>query len=272
MTRRQPATKIMTTPARALKTHPRKVSVPPIAASLLKRIGRLALERQTTAYAVGGCVRDWILGLPETVDIDVIIEGNGVAFAGQLAEALGAQVAQHEQFGTATLTWNSTPALDDAALRALRLDVAGCRKEIYRAPAAYPTVSAGTLRDDLLRRDFTINAMAMELQPDRWGHVIDPFGGRRDLAARRLRILHAKSFVDDPSRLLRAARFLPRFGLSLERQTAQRLRQAVAADLLRRLNRGRIRKELERMVLEPDPFACLRCLGQWLSMYGRRAR
>jgi len=231
----------------------RTVNVPPQLKALLERLGRMAEEHGVAAYAVGGCVRDWLLGIAGVTDLDVAIEGDGIAFAKQAAHELGARVTPHEQFGTATLE-----------LSAGRIDVASCRQETYAEPAAYPRVAPGTLRDDLVRRDFTINAMAMALAPRAFGKLVDPFGGLRDLKARRLRTLHPKSFLDDPSRILRAARFVPRYGLSLESQTARALRQAVAVGMLARLNRGRLRKELDRMAEEPQPLACLARLSQWL--------
>lgn len=230
------------------------VRVPTAAAPLLRALGRLAASRGEQAYAVGGCVRDWLLGTSRLVDVDVCVEGNGVAFARAAAGALKAGLTVHEQFGTATLTVGRG-----------RLDIAGCRQETYRHPAAYPKVSPGTLRDDLFRRDFTVNAMAMSLAPGAFGRLIDEFGGLRDLRARRLRVLHPRSFVDDPSRILRAARFGPRFRLALEPKTAGYLRHAVAAGMLSRLNQGRVRKELAQMLRELRPVACLAQLGQWVS-------
>ncbi|MBI4354159.1 MAG: CCA tRNA nucleotidyltransferase [Candidatus Omnitrophica bacterium] len=233
----------------------KRVKIPKTVKPILETVGRVAQDQGVQAYAVGGCVRDWLLGITSTVDVDVTIEGDGIALAGRLAETFGVTPRAHAQFGTATL---ELP-------KRLRLDVASCRKETYREPAAYPTVSRGALRDDLFRRDFTINAMAIALNPHQGGTLIDPFHGLRDLRQRRLRILHARSFVDDPSRILRAARFAPRFGLRLERATAQQMFRALADGLLGRLNRGRLRKEFERMAAEPHPRACLICLGQWLA-------
>lgn len=226
---------------------------------MLQRIGRLAAQQGVAAYAVGGCVRDWLLGNDTTVDLDVVVEGDGLAFAQALGRVLRAGVTRHEQFRTATLTWRRV------GVAAARIDIATCRKETYAKPAAYPKVVPGALRDDLFRRDFTINAMAVAVNPSRFGRLLDPFGGRRDLAARRLRILHAGSFVDDPSRILRAVRFLQRFGFRLEAGTARALTQAIAQGGLERLNYGRLRKELDRMCQEPDPGACLRRLDRWLS-------
>lgn len=232
------------------------VRVPAKVASLLRSIGRLAAAQRLQAYAVGGCVRDWLLGHSRLVDVDVCVEGDGIAFARAAARALKAEVVVHDQFGTATLT----------RPRRGRMDIAGCRRETYREPAAYPKVAPGTLRDDLFRRDFTINAMAMSVAPGAFGRLVDEYGGLRDLRAKRLRVLHPKSFVDDPSRILRAARFAPRYQLTLEPKTAVCLRQAVASGMLSRLNRGRIRKELLLMLRERDPASCLAQLGQWAAL------
>jgi len=243
-------------PRTAPSAQAKQVRVPKPIEPWLRRLGRLAEAQGLETYAVGGCVRDWLLGAARVTDLDVCMVGDGIAFAKAAARRLGASVVVHEPFGTATL--ERRPA-------GLRIDVAGCRKETYAKPAAYPTVSPGTLREDLFRRDFTINAMAMAIGPQAFGRLVDAFGGRRDLQAKRLRVLHAKSFVDDPSRILRAARFAARDGLLLEPQTARWLRQALAAGLIARLNRGRIRKELRRMLEEPDPVACLAQLGRWLT-------
>jgi len=152
-----------------------------------------------------------------------------------------------------------------AAASVTRIDVASCRKETYSEPAAYPKVESGALRDDLHRRDFTINAMATAIGPAEFAQLVDPFGGLADLRAKRLRILHPKSFIDDPSRILRGVRFVCRLGVTLEPGTGRAVREALADGLLARLNRGRLRKELERMVEEPDPVACLALLGRWLN-------
>ncbi|MBI4322827.1 MAG: CCA tRNA nucleotidyltransferase [Candidatus Omnitrophica bacterium] len=241
----------------------KRLRVPEPIEPWLRRLGRLAQAQGLEAYAVGGCVRDWLLGAARATDLDVCVVGDGIAFAQAAARRLDARVVVHEPFGTATL--ERRPA-------GLRIDVAGCRKETYAKPAAYPTVSPGTLREDLFRRDFTINAMAMAIGPQAFGRLVDAFGGWRDVKARRLRVLHADSFVDDPSRILRAARFAVRYGLSLEPQTARWLQQALAAGLVARLNRGRIRKELVRMLEEPDPVACLAQVGRWLNGSRRLTR
>ena len=147
----------------------------------------------------------------------------------------------------------------------LRIDFATCRQEAYTKPAAYPRVTVGTLQDDLFRRDFTINAMAVDLTPQRFGILIDLFGGREDLHRRRLRVLHARSFLDDPSRILRGIRFAQRFELRWEPQTTRALAQALQQGALGWLNAGRLHKELHRMCEEPNPPACFAQLAKWLE-------
>lgn len=235
-----------------------RVPVPSTISPLLQRLGRLAAARGVPAYVVGGCVRDWLLRRPEVLDVDVVVDGDGIAFARAVGRELKAPVIAHQQFGTATVELSG----------GRRLDLATCRQETYAQPAAYPSVEPGTLRDDLFRRDFTINAMAMALAPARFGERIDPFGGARDLAARRLRILHARSFLDDPSRMLRAARLTPRYRLRLEPATGRALREALQHGMLERVNRGRVRKELALLLREPDPSACLAVFGGWLQAAG----
>ena len=247
------------------------VAVPAAVRPWLEQLGALAAGQQLEAYAVGGCVRDWLLGLEETVDLDVTVTGSGVTFAKNAARQMGASLVSHEQFGTATLVV-SVPAEKGSRRRrggsepnVVRIDIAGCRKETYSEPAAYPKVQPGELKDDLFRRDFTINAMAMALIPGQFGRLIDHFGSLEDLRAGRLRILHERSFIDDPSRILRAVRFQHRFSCMLERKTRTALQQAITDGGLGKLNRGRLRKELERMADEPDPIACLTTLGHWLD-------
>lgn len=222
----------------------------------LEKIGRFAEMTGLPAYAVGGCVRDWCFGTGRTPDLDVTVEGDGAQFARELANRWHGEWRPHLQFGTATVLLRRG--------RVRRVDVATCRKETYARPAAYPRVSRGTLEDDLSRRDFTFNAMAVALNPARFGTLIDPFDGLGDLRQRRLRILHARSFVDDPSRMLRGIRFAQRFHCRFEAQTAQRLQEAIAQGALGWLNAGRLGRELTRMLEEPDPLACLRQLSQSL--------
>lgn len=233
------------------------VNVPARVKGLLKRIGHIASARKMNASAVGGCVRDWWLGRA-TVDLDVAVEGDAVNVAHAVANAVGGTTTVHPQFGTATVRLTSV-------VPGLRIDFATCRRETYARPAAYPTVSAGTLEDDLFRRDFTINAMAVAISPQRFGELVDPFLGLEDLRGKRLRVLHERSFLDDPSRILRGIRFAQRFGLQWEPQTKRLLHEAVAAGALGWLNAGRLRKELDRLGQEPDPLAALLQLADFLK-------
>jgi tRNA nucleotidyltransferase (CCA-adding enzyme) len=193
-------------------------------------------------YLVGGAVRDLLLGRGR-VDIDLVVEGDAIA----LAQALGADAVSHERFGTAKLT-----------LDGHEVDIAGARSESYPHPGALPVVEAGAdLAADLARRDFTINAMAIPLHGD--PRLIDPHGGQADLATKQLRVLHEDSFVDDPTRAIRAARYAARFGLALEARTAELLRgadlSAVSAD--------RREAELLRLAAEPSAAEGFSLLSDW---------
>lgn len=227
------------------------VKIPARVRTLLQRIGRIAEGQGLSAYAVGGCVRDWRLGITTVKDLDVTVEGDGIAIARAVAHALTGTVTAHESFGTATLRLPRGKG---------RVDLASCRKEVYKRPGAYPTVSPGTLEEDLFRRDFTVNAMALAVNPGRFGALVDPFGGARDLRQKRLRILHERSFLDDPSRILRGIRFVQRFRLTWERGTRRAALDALAQQALSWLNAGRLCREMERFLDEPDPLACLRQL------------
>lgn len=230
------------------------IRMPAAVRGVLERIGRLADQQGVFAYAVGGCVRDWRLGIAKIPDLDITVEGDALGVARAVAEALGARVIVHQQFGTATVTLGRS-----------RIDFASCRRETYARPAAYPTVSPGTLDDDLFRRDFTINAMAVAIAPGRFGAFVDPFGGARDLRAGLLRILHPRSFLDDPSRIVRGIRFLCRFRLRWDAATETAAREAIASGALGLLNAGRLQRELEHLGSEPDPAAGFREFARLLN-------
>ena len=241
-----------------------RVRIPGRVEPLLRAIGRLAERRGMRAYAVGGCVRDWQLGLAGTPDLDVTVEGDGIAVARAAARALGGTLTVHQQFGTATQRLRGR-ADGGRPAGPLRVDFATCRRETYARPAAYQRVAEGTLEDDLFRRDFTVNAMAAALSPAQFGALVDPFHGARDLRQRRLRVLHERSFLDDPSRLLRGVRFAKRFGLRWAPPTWRAAREAAAAGALGWLNAGRLQRELSRMRDEPDPLACFEGLAALLD-------
>lgn len=238
-----------------------RMIIPVRSRPLLRVIGRLADRCDVRAYAVGGCVRDWLAGGSAGMDLDIVVEGHGIAFARELVRALGGSLDTHEQFGTAVAVVRHRLY----GAHAMRIDVATARRESYAEPAAYPRIVAGTLEDDLFRRDFTINAMAVAIGSRRFGALMDPFGGASDLERKLLRILHARSFLDDPSRILRGIRFRHRFGLRWDRSTAAALEEAVSSGALGRLNAGRVRKEFDRMGCEPDPGACFQELAGWIE-------
>ena len=213
----------------------------------LKTIISLAQEvsRETgmPAYLVGGCLRDLILGV-DNFDLDITVEGNGIVFAQNLAGKLKSGLRIHERFGTATLILPGS----------LKLDIATMRQEKYPFSAALPIVSPGSLAEDLRRRDFTINAMAVSISSGEAQKLIDPFGGQVDLAAGRIRILHSLSFEDDPTRILRAIRFSQRFGFKIEPRTLKLLKEAVSKGLLNKVHSHRMRDELISMLKEKNPL------------------
>jgi tRNA nucleotidyltransferase (CCA-adding enzyme) len=221
---------------------------------LLRAVGRLGAEPGRPVAAVGGLVRDLLLGrLTATPrDLDVAVEGDGRLVARQLARALGGRVRQHEAFLTATV------ALADGRL----VDVVTARREAYRRPGALPAVEPATLEEDLARRDFSVNALAIRLDGGAWGQVLDPTGGLADLAARRLRVLHSLSFVEDPTRIFRAARFAVRLGFRLEPTTRRLLAAAARLPVYEALSGDRLMAELHAILDEPAPAAVLTALAR----------
>ncbi len=216
----------------------------------LRTAGTIAESLGMTAYVVGGFVRDLLLGTP-TLDVDIVTEGDGTKLAQGLAERWGGTVTVHRRFLTATLYWAMG-----------RWDVATARKERYPQPAALPEVEPATIADDLWRRDFSINAMAICLSPDRFGELVDPTGGYDDLQKGVVRILHEGSFVDDPTRVFRAVRYEQRFGFRMDAKTLRSLRHARDESWLTKLTRNRIKHELWRILQERDPTKPLQRLWQ----------
>jgi tRNA nucleotidyltransferase (CCA-adding enzyme) len=197
-----------------------------------------ALRGLPPAYLVGGAVRDLLRG-ERAVDLDVAVEGDATAAARDIAARTGGDAIVHERFGTATV-------------RAPKLvaDLATTRRERYERPGALPVVEPATIADDLARRDFAINAMAVELSGDRLGHLHDPHGGRADLDAGTVRVLLDRSFVDDPTRLLRAVRYEARLGARMDADTEALARAAIADAALATVSGHRIRDELMDLLAE----------------------
>ncbi len=192
------------------------------------------------AYLVGGPVRDLLLK-GGSVDLDIVVAGDGLSFARRLGRQLNADVMVYERFLTATLTF---PDLT-------RLDVATARAETYERPGALPAVTPASIEQDLIRRDITINAMAIALNPPRFGTLLDPHGGATDLKNRLLRVLHPRSFLDDPTRILRLARFAARFDFAIEPGTRALLDKALAARVFDVLTADRLRAEIFLVLSEP---------------------
>lgn len=220
---------------------------------LLTVVGRVAGERGMRAFLVGGLVRDVLRGAPaDPRDLDVVVEGDGPALARAVAAALGAPgsaVVEHERFGTASI------GLPDA-----RIDVATARSERYERPGALPRVMPASIAQDLGRRDFTVNAMAVEIGSGEYG-LLDPLGGRCDLRRRRLRVLHPLSFVEDPTRIFRAARYAARLGFRLDRWTARAQALALGLGAYPALSGQRLAAELDLVLADARPGAALRRLG-----------
>jgi tRNA nucleotidyltransferase (CCA-adding enzyme) len=241
-----------------------KKRLSPALLDILLEAGTLAREMGYHAYIVGGVVRDVLMGL-HSVDVDIVAEGEGIRFARSLAGRLHARVKSYEKFGTASLTFPDRT----------KMDVATARTEIYERPAALPRVTPGSIRDDMFRRDFTVNAMAASLMPGEFGRLLDDFGGTRDLRDRHIRALHERSFIDDPTRIFRAVRFEKRLDFRIVRSTEQWIAEALSRPLLEELEDYRIAAELRLILEEPDPAGTLRRLsglGIIERLKGRPAR
>lgn len=210
--------------------------------AVLPEIQRVAANFEGV-YLVGGAVRDVLLGEP-SLDIDLMVEGDAIAFAGRLAAGLGARSHPHEKFQTAVIKGAAGDGSE------LRVDVATARSEFYSAPGALPEVERATLRHDLARRDFTINAMAASLKSDDLGSVYDFCGGYRDLRAGVVRVLHNLSFIEDPSRIFRALRYETRLGFKMDAHTVSLARGCLRMRLLGDLSSVRLRDELMAILSE----------------------
>ena len=208
--------------------------------ALLESIGRLAAARGARAFLVGGMVRDlWRDAEMTSADLDVVVEGDGLAVAREFARALGGSVREHRRFLTASVE----------APRTGRIDVTTARSERYESRGALPRVMPAGIDQDLRRRDFTINAMAIELHSGAFG-LLDPLGGRAALVRRRLRVLHPLSYVEDPTRMFRAARYATRFGFAQDAATARARALALRLVPYAALSGQRLAAELERILAE----------------------
>ncbi|MBW2466933.1 MAG: CBS domain-containing protein [Deltaproteobacteria bacterium] len=219
---------------------------------LLRTIGEVAEENGYTAYAVGGFVRDLLLRI-KNLDLDIVIEGDGIKFAKKLAEHFGGAVRTHEKFSTALVI------MPDG----FNIDVATARLEYYEYPAAMPTVELSSLKLDLYRRDFTINAMAINLHPEKFGTLVDFFNCQTDIKEKRIRILHNLSFVEDPTRIFRAIRFEQRMGFAIGKHTEKLLKNAVKMNLFNRFFGHRCFTELKLIFSEENPIPAIRRMAEF---------
>ncbi len=206
-------------------------------------IGNAAESCSATVYVAGGAVRDLLLGRP-TLDADLVVEGDGIAVARMLADELAGRLLVHRAFRTAEVL------VGDRIV-----DVATSRRERYLEPGALPEVEPAPIEEDLGRRDFTVNALALRVAPDPDGEVLDPCGGQADLAAGLLRVLHDASFLDDPTRLLRGARYAARLGLVYEARTEALARAAAAREVLWSVGGTRLRDALALLLGEEADVA-----------------
>ncbi|MFC2045177.1 CCA tRNA nucleotidyltransferase [Chloroflexota bacterium] len=212
--------------------------------SFIKLAAGITDKRGQNLYLIGGAVRDLLLDKPN-LDLDLVVAGNAIDLARQLVEISPGKITTHPHFGTAKIQyekWN--------------VDLTTARSETYTKPGALPKVSPGNLRDDLFRRDFTINAMAVRLNHDRYGELIDLYSGRQDLEHRLVRILHEKSFIDDATRIWRALRYEQRLGFQIETATLRLLQRDIP--MLDTISGDRIRYELECILQEQYPEKVIR--------------
>ncbi len=219
---------------------------------VIEKAGELADHYGVSLFVVGGCVRDLLLGI-DNFDLDLVVEGDGIAFAKALGQTMRARVKVHERFGTAIVL------LPDG----LKLDVATARTEHYEYPTALPTVEQSSIKKDLYRRDFTMNALAVRLNGKRFGDVLDFYGGQRDLNEKVIRVLHGLSFVEDPTRVFRAIRFETRFGFHLGKDTVALIAGAVKMNLFHRLSGHRLLEELKLLLSEREPKRAVKRLGNF---------
>jgi tRNA nucleotidyltransferase (CCA-adding enzyme) len=225
---------------------------------LLRLAGKLGEAMGVTVWAAGGFVRD-LLRDTGALDVDLVVEGDGPAFARRLGEEVRGRVTVHRAFGTASVTEGRS--VDGAPLS--RIDIATARRERYAAPGALPTVEPAPLGEDLLRRDFTVNAMAIALAPAAFGRLVDGAGGQRDLDRRRLEVLHPLSFVEDPTRVFRAARYAARLGFALAPDARRALRLALGRREYPALSGARLLAEMTLVLREPARWRAVSLLLGW---------
>ena len=222
---------------------------------MLREFGLLAENLGFHAYAVGGFVRDLLLRSPN-FDLDVVLEGDAIEFARAFSEQHQIKAKMHRKFNTAMLVFPDGQTVD----------IASARFEYYQRPAALPIVELSSLKLDLYRRDFTINTLALALNPSDFGQLIDFFSGQRDIKEKTIRVLHNLSFIEDPTRILRAIRFEQRFGFKIGKQSAGLIRTAVRMGLIQKLGGRRFLHEIKLILEEENPVPALRRMAEFTVM------
>jgi len=234
-----------------------KTGLPADVYAVLKLIGTLAKSVNGKAYIVGGFVRDFFLGV-RNLDVDITVEPSGIEFAEVLAGELKGKAVLHRRFGTASVFAKGPrrkPKGPD--IHVMRIDITTARTEHYERPASLPEVKFSSIKDDLFRRDFTINAIAASLNPGSFGEVIDFFGGHQDILDGVVKVLHDGSFIDDPTRIFRAVRFEQRFNFRIEPHTMELIKKAVNLKMFGKVGKQRIRNEIILILKEKDPLRAL---------------
>jgi tRNA nucleotidyltransferase (CCA-adding enzyme) len=223
---------------------------------LIRRVADESALHHYPLYIVGGFVRDLLLSRPSQ-DFDLVVEGDAIALAGSLVEKYGGRLSVHGKFGTAKIdvrSWELENKIETGSKIRFpslhSIDLISARSETYRHPAALPSVRMGTLADDLRRRDFTINALSIRLDGTHFGDLSDEVGGLEDLEQGRVQVLHARSYVDDPTRMYRAVRYEKRYGFQIDPETLALVPEA--RSLIDKLSSQRIRRELELILEEPN--------------------
>jgi tRNA nucleotidyltransferase (CCA-adding enzyme) len=240
--------------------------LPPESLALIRLIQTEAERLHLPLYMIGGSVRDLLLGR-SIKDLDFTVEGDAAKLAEALLRRHGGRVVFHSHFGTATWTLDETtftrlnvPPVGRSAYPS-SIDLISARSETYSKPGVLPTVQPSTIDHDLRRRDFTVNAMALRLDGSHYGELYDPLGGQEDLARRQIRTLHERSFVDDPTRMIRAVRYAERYGFQIQEETLI-LIDNTARSILSGLSGERLRHEFDLIFEEENPSAMLQRLAE----------
>jgi tRNA nucleotidyltransferase (CCA-adding enzyme) len=219
---------------------------------LLENIGQTGQDLGWNIFVVGGFVRDLLLGY-DNLDIDIVVEGDGIEFAKTFAKKEGCRVNIHKKFATAVIVYPDS----------FKVDVASARMEYYKTPAALPIVEKSSIKLDLTRRDFTINTLAISLNPNNFGRLIDFFGGMRDLKDKTIRTIHNLSFVEDPTRIFRAIKFANRFDFDIGKLTSNLIKNAVLINCFKNLSGLRVLAELKQIFAESDPIPAVKIMEDY---------